>query len=390
MLLLAIVTVAPGDDGLALDPRSAQPDGTAAVLAVAQQLGVATTVADAPEDLAARAPASGSAADVVLILRDPGNEEWSAAFDRALQRGATVVVTDPSSPLAPDPTQGFVAPSPSPECALDALNDVTVVTGTGFVGLEVTNGAVGCFPVDAQAAWLVAEQRGDGALVSTGGAGFLTNAALDDADNGVLAASLLAPATAGSLTVVGPQIALAVAGGEASLIDLIPDRVKLALLQLLVALVVVVAWRWRRLGAPVVEPLPVQLQGSDLVAATGELLDQAGGYRHAADMLADSLRHDLALRCGLGPGATARQVATAAEPTVGISREEVESLLEPEGLDGPEAFVAHTRRIAQVRIRAGLSGDRASGHAATVAADTPGDDAADMHRLTDQEMTHDA
>ena len=364
MLALAWVTIAPADDGLPLDPRSTAPSGTAALVAVLGELGAQVVVADTAEDVADGATAARDTQEVLLVLRDPQDEAWSRAFDAAVARGATVVVTDPASALAPAGAETFVAPSPAPECSLAPLSGVNSVTGTGLVGFEVDDDAVGCFPVGDDVAWLVASRPapGDGVVVATGGPGFLTNASIDEADNALMAGALLVPTAGARVVVVGPEVALTAGAGDASLIDLVPTRVKLALGQLLIALIVVVAWRWRRLGAPVEEDLPVVLQGSDLVVATGQLLGQAGEHGHAGAVLSDALRRDLALRVGLGPGAPARQVALAASSVVSAPADEIEALLDPPASDGGARdaawLVSHTRRIARLRAAAGLSGDR--------------------------------
>ena len=77
-----------------------------------------------------------------------------------------------------------------------------------------------------------------------------------------------------------------------------------------------VLWRARRLGRPVLEPQPVQLAGSELVVAVGELLQRAKGREQAASVLRDDLRRWLAERIGLPPATPAEVVAEA----VGASR----------------------------------------------------------------------
>ena len=83
-------------------------------------------------------------------------------------------------------------------------------------------------------------------------------------------------------------------------------------MQLAVAFGVLVLWRSRRLGRPVLEPQPVQLAGSELVVAVGELLQRAKGREQAASVLRDDLRRWLAERLGLPPATPAEVVAEAA------------------------------------------------------------------------------
>lgn len=349
MIVLAVVTVGPAD-GLALDPASTAPDGTAALVAVLEALGSDVALADAPQDL--------TAGGTVLVLRDPADPSWTAAVDEVLAGGGRVVVTDPASPLGPDAAERFVAPAAEPQCGLAALTTVGRVTGLGFTGYEVPDGAVGCFPIDDDLAWLVVQTRGGGTLVAAAGAGFLTNAALDDADNALLAVQLLRGGPGTQVTVVGPGVAVLAAAGDEGLVDLLPDRVRAALLQLVFALVVVVVWRWRRLGAPVDEPLPVELASSELVVAAGELLDQAAAHGEAVDLLAAALHRDLARRVGLPPAAPPERVAGTAAGLVGVDSGTLLGLLEPHehGLrptDG-DALVRYAQQVARVRDRAGI------------------------------------
>ena len=76
---------------------------------------------------------------------------------------------------------------------------------------------------------------------------------------------------------------------------------KLALAQLVGAFVLFVWWRSRRLGPPVSERLPVEIAGSELVAAVGDLLRRRGNPQRAAATVRADTRRVLAERLGLGP-----------------------------------------------------------------------------------------
>jgi hypothetical protein len=104
------------------------------------------------------------------------------------------------------------------------------------------------------------------------------------------------------------------------LVDLVPGRVEGALAQVAVALVVLAMWRGRRLGRPVIERQPVELPGSELVVAVGNLLHQG----HRIDQATAILRADLARRLAdrLGVPATARPdvLADATAARTGLDR----------------------------------------------------------------------
>ena len=52
-------------------------------------------------------------------------------------------------------------------------------------------------------------------------------------------------------------------------------------------------WRARRLGRPVAEVQPVEIAGSELVVAVGNLLQKSGRPETAAERLRSDLHHDL-------------------------------------------------------------------------------------------------
>jgi hypothetical protein len=83
-----------------------------------------------------------------------------------------------------------------------------------------------------------------------------------------------------------PDLPKAGGSGEKSFTELVPFGVKLAFLQLFVAVALMALWRSRRLGPVVVEPLPVVVRSAETVEGRARL------YRaqHARDRAADALR----------------------------------------------------------------------------------------------------
>src|SRR5205807_3951525 len=134
-------------------------------------------------------------------------------------------------------------------------------------------GAIGCSR-DGAAAWLVTRAEGRGDIVALGGLAPFTNERLGGADNGILAVTLLGPGRQARVTVLY--------GGRRTLYGLVGTNVKLALVQLLVAFVLLALWRARRLGRPVLELQPVVIPGYELVTAVGNLLQRA----HKRDQVA--------------------------------------------------------------------------------------------------------
>lgn len=320
VVVLAVVSSAGRGDGLPLDPRSTDPDGTKALVTVLDALGADVALEDGAEI---------GDADVTLLLVDNLDEDARDRLQQFVRGGGTLVVADPGSPLTPEPAgpagYGFVeAPLPR-ECDLPALADAETVLAPRSVTYAVPEGATGCYD-RAGDSWLVVQEEGNGTLVALGGPAFLTNGNLAAADNGVIAAALLAPSSGTRVAFVTPDFADP-GGGDRTLADLVPNRVRAALLQLAIAFAVVVLWRARRLGRPVREPFQVELSSSELVVAVGNLLQQAGARSQAAQALRADLHRRLAERLGLGPQASVDEVADTAAARTGVSAQEVRDAL---------------------------------------------------------------
>jgi hypothetical protein len=153
-----------------------------------------------------------------------------------------------------------------------------------------------------------------GTIVSLGGPVLFVNSLLGEDDNAVLAAALLAPTGAEDVAFVSGSIGT----GERSLPDLLGPRAAQANAQLGVAFLLYALWRARRLGRAVVEPQPVTIAGSELVAAVGRVL----GARKRPDEVAATVRADLlrALerRLGVRSGGSPHVVAEAVASRTGM------------------------------------------------------------------------
>jgi hypothetical protein len=210
----------------------------------------------------------------------------------------------------------------------------------------VPEGGFGCFTDGSASAFLVSAPVGRGRVVQLGGAGGFINSRLGQVDNGLLAVTLLAPRQDSRVAVLQPVVA---GDGDRSLTDLVGPRVKLALLQLAIAFGLVVLWRARRLGRPVLEDQPVQIAGSELVAAVGNLLQRARGRPHAAALLRDDLRRTLTDRLGLPPDAPPRAVADVAAARTGIAADRVDAALEGPSPASEEDLVVLAQTVEAIR-----------------------------------------
>jgi hypothetical protein len=352
LLAIALVTGRPDPDLPPLDPRSHQPDGASALVALLRAL-------DVEVELGIGLPTDDD--DVALLLGDRLTRSQRDELLGWVERGGRLVLADPSSPLAPGPASASdalgaglsrgVDPGPVDPgtCGIDALQGVGPLEPGQVVALEVPDGADGCFGT-SDAALVVADPRGDGVVVSLGAPGALVNGRLDRAGNAAAAAALIGPAPGTAVRVVDPPSP--VGDGDATLADLVPDGVTRALLQLGVAFVAYAAWRAIRLGRPVDEPQPVALAGSELVSATGRLLAATGSPAAAAEALRAGLRHDLGARLGLAPDLHVDRVTAAVVERTGLDATTLGPALGPDPVRTDDELVAAARAVAIVRQEA--------------------------------------
>lgn len=303
LLVLAVVagaylSAARRTEGPPLDPTSTAPDGARALVELLDRYG--------DVDVRDRAPEPGH--DTAVLLDDRFDRDAEAALRSWVESGGTLLVADPGSTLTPamrSSTDGLQQVS----CDDPALAEVRQLPmgGAGFA-LEAPDGAGTC-STPAGAALVVVEDVGAGRIVSLGGPAPLTNRLLDEGDAAVLAVALLAPEAGAQVAFLQPE--LAVGSGDRSLVDLVGTPVRAALAQLGVAFLVVVLWRARRLGRPVAEPQPVQIESAELTVAVGRMLARSRQPGRAAAILRDRARRDLSARLGLPLDAPADLVVDA-------------------------------------------------------------------------------
>ena len=302
VVILAVVGGHGGARGPALDPASTSPAGAKALALLVGRLGTRVGIDDGPP-----APGSGGTALVLDDRLDPAGDKQLVDWVRS---GGTLVVADPglvasfAAPARQPGAAGLVAPSGSsllvPGCGSPGVIGVGAIQPGGGFALRLPAGRIGCFGVAGEAGggyFMVAGPLGRGSLVLLGGPDLWTNARLGQADNSVLAANLLAPVPGGTLHwIVGPRAG----SGHKSLLQLMPPRVKEALVQLVVAVVLLCLWRGRRLGRPVMETQPVELAGSELVVAVGNLLEQGRRLDDASGIIRSSLVRTIGDQLGVG------------------------------------------------------------------------------------------
>jgi hypothetical protein len=291
--LLGVAVVTSGtqnDTGKPLDPTSTDGLGTRALIDLVETFG-----AEVGDGL------PGPETTTALILIDQLTPDQRDELRNWVRDGGTLVVADPASALAPELPLGpeVVEDSiQSGSCTIDRLGGLTLEAASFLLYPDRLSNDL-CFTGE-RSAYLHSRQLGDGRVVALGGALAFTNQYLDEADNAVLAVELLLTEQSdrSTITVLYDPI---LTPGSKSLADLIPVPARWTGVQLLVAFGVYVLWRSRRFGRPVAEPQPVELPGSLLVRASGELQRRSVGHVRADQVLRADFERQLRRRMKASP-----------------------------------------------------------------------------------------
>ena len=352
-LLVVAVLTRPTEPGtLPLDPDSTDAIGTKALTLILQEVGAEVEVLGA-------APTQDQDYDTMLVLVDNLDGLTADAVTRHARSGGVLVVADGGGALTPELRVGRPGGigigdlTMQRGCDIRALEEAEEVDAGADPLFRVPDGATGCYR-QGRLAWLVVQDEGVGTVVATGSPRWLTNREIRAADNAQLAVALLAPRPGTRVGILRPEFAPP-AGGSGSteqetLASLVPQSVRIAVAQLLLAFGLVVLWRARRLGKPVREPQPVRLPGSDLVVAVGHLLHRTGSSGRAAELLRSELRAVLSRRFGSATGADPGGLAQAVAAHTGGQPSDVLDILDGPDVTSDEALVSLARRTESLRL----------------------------------------
>ena len=311
-----------------LDPRSAQRGGAKALAEVLRAQGVRVELAETT-DAALGSASAGS----TLLVTVPGLlvEEQ---LRRVAATGADLVL------LAPDEQAlEIVAPDMSVAGPVDVQDrdpacDLPAAIRAGTI--EVGGRGYGARPPEGGEAFLcyAAGNRSPVAQIRTpehtvtvlGDPALLTNERLDEDGNAALAMSLLGAEP--SLVWYLPSLSDVPADAQQeSLYSLLPDGVGYGAAMLAIAILLLAAWRMRRLGPVVPEPLPVVVRAAETVEGRARLYRRARATGKAADALRRSALGRLGPAAGLPRAAYQPSVVDALSARTGRSREDVGHLL---------------------------------------------------------------
>jgi len=312
-LITALATPRTGSGDL--DPDSAEPAGSRALVQVLRAHGVAVQVIRHAADVAHAAADPGrtlvvvqpqlaplstlqalDSTSAVLVLVQPDGVTLDAAGLDVRARGEV-----PAGTLAPgcaDPT---------------AARAGTAAAGGQLFGPGDRGDAhpVVCYP-DAQdpTSGSVVLTSGRRPAVVLGQADLLRNAHLAEPGNAALALGLLG--TRPRLTWYLPdplELGSGTAGQAQPLSGLLPTWVRWLTLQLGIAAGLAMLWRGRRLGRLVTEPLPVVVRAAQTQEGRARLYREFGGQDRAAATLRTAALRRLARRFSVGPDGDPQTVA---------------------------------------------------------------------------------
>ena len=308
-----------------LDPRSPAPSGSLALAELLRGQGVTVDVADTADQAATALTASGS-----TLLVANGQLLGPVQIGK-LSAAAHVVLIEPASEAltyyAPDLAAGdrLTLKDREPNCALRAAvaAGTARMGGAGYrsTGSNGTGTLTACYGTGAESPLVQLSDSGGPTVTVLGSGSALTNERLGQDGNAALAMNLLGGSS--HLVWYLPTVAelLASTGQQErkSLWQLIPSGWKWAMLQALLAGVLLALWRARRLGPVVTEPLPVVVRAAEATEGRARLYRKVKATDRAADALRAGARDRLAPLVGLtatsDPHALTGAVATRTHRT---------------------------------------------------------------------------
>lgn len=269
-----------------LDPAAVDAAGSRALATLLRDRGVEVERVRTVADAVARADV-GTTVFVPLPARlRPGSA--GALADR---RGGDLVLVDPDRATLAAVAGGVRRASSVDVARRDPACDLPTAAAAGSAELGGTAysvrdpAAAQCYAAGGRPT-LVSLPTPGGMVTVLGTTGPFTNERLDDDGNAALALGLLGgqPRLIWLLPAIG-QLPPAPDGDSPGLVDLLPDRLLLALGQLSLAVALFALWRARRLGPVVAESLPVVVRSVETVEGRARLYRAAGARGEAAGAL---------------------------------------------------------------------------------------------------------
>jgi hypothetical protein len=350
VVAFAIVGRGDGHSTRPLAPDSTSASGMRALVLLAESFGADVDVVDG-------APTADRS--VAFMPADRFGRTDTADMRRWVRNGGILVVADPQSSFVPRLGgllgSGVVQDSSleAGDCTIGALSQAQTVRVEGAFLFRPPTPSTRCFTVSGDAL-IVAIPEGKGTIVAVGGSSIFENSHLDDADNAVVAVSLLAPKQGTKVAFVrGPSFG----AGDETLWGLIRPGIRYGLLQIALAFLVFAVWRGRRLGRPVLEIPRIEIEGSEFVEAVGHLLERTNSPTYAAAVLRADARREIARRVGGARADDPESLAAMLDVRLGADRNRVRALLIDQPVADENELVALAQQLQSLRQEV-LSGKR--------------------------------
>ncbi|MDQ1496229.1 MAG: hypothetical protein QOG69_2712 [Actinomycetota bacterium] len=319
-----IVGLGSGTRSGDLDPRSFDPSGSHAISVLLAHRNV-----DVVTETDARVAVGRATSGTTLVVVHPdllGSDDLHAI---AASRADLVVVgarLEELQGLGFPVSEGFNGGQllRDPACSLAAAR-VAGNAELGGDGYTVPDGQ-GCYPENDSFGLVTFTASGRRVTLLSDGTP-LTNAAIGHSGNAALALGLLDSHPDVGWLVPPPVAPASGRAGSVSVTDLLPDRLKAAVVQLAIAVIVIALWRGRRLGRLVREDVPVVVRQSETVRGRSRLYRRSRSLDRASEALRQGTRHRLGVRLGLGPRAERAALVDAAATQAQSSAVEIDALL---------------------------------------------------------------
>ena len=321
-VLLAIVENAP--PSRPLDPSDPSHQGGRALAELLRDRGVDVVAVHDVADSPIPAQSTVFAPDPTSLTRD------DLAY--LAGRGTSVVVVAPGRrelealgvDATPMPGGGGDERTPA-RCS---FTPAAVAGSVHFQGrrYDAPSAVSRCYGDDIGSGLFVTGSGGRSTIVF-GSARTLTNDWLDDDGDAALGLGLLSTSPHLVWVVPRPPTQAAADSTHRGLLDLLPERLLWATLQLFIVVVLLALWRARRIGPVVAEPLPVVVRATETVEGRARLLRAARARDAAAASLRTATVTRLRDRLGLAADSTPSAVVEPVARRSGWAAADVERIL---------------------------------------------------------------
>jgi hypothetical protein len=340
-----------------LNPGAVSPNGTHALADILAGLGhQVLTATSVPAAIRAAAPGS------TLVITSP--QYLSGADLSALanvQASVLLVQPNPASLRAiAAPVTLIGASEPvvvtAPACDLGAatLAGTADMGGENLLLSQPTTAVQQCYTSTSGPTLVQLQVRGRSVTVLGTGAP-LTNGRIASAGNAALAINLLSSHRIVWLVPAVVAVAAATRRGPRTFTSLLPLAVYLVTIQLAVTVLLAAAWRARRLGQLVAEPLPVVVRAAETTEGHGRLYQSRRARGQAAEAMRSGLLGRLERAVGLPHGAGRDAVVAAVAQRSAAGPPRLAELLYGPAPGSDRALVTLARDLDELEREVGMT-----------------------------------